>query len=151
MFACSKALSCQIARQWRSLLILFLVFWFIQACGSPVQRSETYKRGRLVYQLNAEEPFTGTVVGKGRLSYHRQRLRFEKTYKKGLQDGVTKYWYDNGQLESVIPYKRGKIDGIVVRYYANGKRRSKIHYVEGLRGGNQGEIFWSRDGRVRKG
>jgi antitoxin component YwqK of YwqJK toxin-antitoxin module len=116
-----------------------------------VQHSEIYKRKGLVFKRNTEAPFTGVVVGKGRHSYHHQRLRFEKTYKKGLQDGYTKYWYDNGQLESVIPFRRGKIDGIVIRYYPNGNRRSKIHYVGGMRGGDKGEIFWSRDGRVRKG
>jgi antitoxin component YwqK of YwqJK toxin-antitoxin module len=101
--------------------------------------------------VGEDKPFTGIVVGKGREAYHQRSLAYEKAYVNGLQDGVTKYWYANGQVESVVPYKAGKIDGIVMRYYPDGKKRSKIHYVGGLRGGDQGEAFWSPDGKIRRG
>jgi antitoxin component YwqK of YwqJK toxin-antitoxin module len=121
------------------------------ACSSPVAHSEVYPQGKRVYRVKTEKPFTGVVVGKDRKTHRHQRLRYEKTYEDGLQDGITKYWYENGQLESVIPYEKGRIDGIVMRYYQDGKRRSRIHYIDGLRGGDQGEVFWSPDGKIQKG
>jgi antitoxin component YwqK of YwqJK toxin-antitoxin module len=146
-----QTLPYRITDHWRLLLILLLLIPLNIACSSPVSHSETYKRGNRVYRVKTEKPFTGVVVGKDRKNYQHRRLRFEKTYVDGLQDGVTRYWYKNGQLESVIPYEKGKIDGIVVRYYQNGNRRSKIHYVKGMRGGDQGEVFWSPDGEIQKG
>jgi antitoxin component YwqK of YwqJK toxin-antitoxin module len=151
MFSCKQTPSGRITDQWRLLLVLLLLIPFYFGCSSPVTHSETYKRGSRVYRVKTEKPFTGVVVGKDHKNRHHRRLRFEKTYVDGLQDGVTRYWYKNGQLESVIPYEKGKIDGIVVRYYQNGNRRSKIHYVKGMRGGDQGEVFWSPDGEIQKG
>jgi antitoxin component YwqK of YwqJK toxin-antitoxin module len=123
----------------------------LAACSATVPHAQTFKRGQRIYRVGEENPFTGVVVGKGREAYHKRRMAYEKTYVDGLLNGITKYWYGNGQPESVIPYKNGKIDGIVMRYYPDGKRRSKIHYVGGLRGGDKGEVFWSPNGKIRRG
>lgn len=151
MFSCMQTLPGRIADHWRPLLLLLLLIPFYSGCSSPVAHSEVYQQGDRVYRVKTEKPFTGVVVGKDRKNYRHQRLRYEKTYVDGLQEGITKYWYKNGQLESAIPYEKGKIDGIVMRYYMDGKRRSRIHYVNGLRGGDQGEVFWSPDGKIQKG
>ena len=151
MFSCMQTLLGRITDQWRLLLVLLLLTPLNFGCSSSVPHSETYQRGNRVYRVKTEKPYTGVVVGEDRKNFYHRRLRFEKAYVDGLQDGVTKYWYENGQLESVIPYDNGEIDGIVVRYYQDGKRRSRIHYVRGLRGGDQGEVFWSPDGKIRKG
>lgn len=133
------------------LIALVLAAALLTACTTTIPHSKTHKRGPRIYQVNVSKPFTGIVIGKGRESYHSRRLSYEKSYVDGLQEGFTKYRYDNGKLESVVPYKKGKISGVVIRYYSNGKKRSKIHYVGGLRGGDKGEIFWSRDGKVIRG
>jgi antitoxin component YwqK of YwqJK toxin-antitoxin module len=129
---------------------LFLGAILLTACSTEIPKTEVYTRGGLVYEVGAKEPFSGIVVGRGRESYHKRRLKFERTYVNGLQEGVTKYWYDDGQLESVIPFKKGQVEGVVIRYYSNGNKRSKVHYVNGLRGGKAGEMFWDPDGHLRR-
>jgi antitoxin component YwqK of YwqJK toxin-antitoxin module len=131
-------------------LVLFLSVFLLTACSTKIPQSKVYKRGSLVCEIGADEPFSGIVVGRGRESYHNRRFVYEKVFVNGLQEGVTKYWYDDGQLESVIPFKKGRVEGIVTRYYPNGKMRSKVHYVNGLRGGDKGEVFWNPDGRIRR-
>ena len=36
-------------------------------------------------------------------------------------DGISKWWYDDGQLKWIYNYKKGKIDGEVKRWYNNGQ------------------------------
>lgn len=131
-------------------LALLLSFLLFTACSTESPQSEVYKRGGRVYEIGTNEPFSGIVVGRGRERYHQRHLRFQKAYVNGLQEGATKYWYDDGKLESVIHFKKGRIEGIVTRYYPNGKMRSKVHYVNGLRGGGAGEMFWNPDGHIRR-
>lgn len=131
-------------------LALFLSVFLLTACSTEIPQSNVFKRAGRVYEIGTDEPFSGIVIGRGQVSYHKQRLRFEKTYINGLQEGVTKYWYENGNLESVIPFKKGRIEGVVTRYYPNGKKRSKVHYRDGMRGGSAGEMFWDPDGRLRR-
>jgi antitoxin component YwqK of YwqJK toxin-antitoxin module len=129
---------------------LFLGVLLLTACSTEIPQTEVCERGGLVFEIGAKEPFSGIVVGRGRESYHKRRLKFERAYINGLQEGATKYWYDDGQLESVIPFKKGRVEGIVLRYYPSGKKRSKVHYVNGLRGGKAGEMFWNPDGHLRR-
>lgn len=131
-------------------LALLLSLILLAACSTEIPQSKVFKRGARIYLIGTDTPFSGIVVGQGKEPYHKQRLKFQKVYVDGLQEGVTKYWYEDGQLESVIPFKKGRIEGIVTRYYPNGKKRSKIHYVDGMRGGGGGEMFWYSDGRIRR-
>ncbi len=37
-------------------------------------------------------------------------------YKNDKKDGIEKWYYENGNLESETPYKNGKIDGVKKQY-----------------------------------
>lgn len=100
----------------------------------------------LLYRKGQLEPFTGYVVGKNREGYRSTTCRFKKLYKNGLLNGRSEFYYENGKLESIEPYKDGELHGMVTRYYDNGKIRSRIHFVNGMRGGDKGEMFWDRKG-----
>jgi antitoxin component YwqK of YwqJK toxin-antitoxin module len=52
--------------------------------------------------------------------------RYKKQYNDGALNGMTKFWYPNGQLESVEPYENGQINGNVIRYYRNGQKKARI-------------------------
>jgi antitoxin component YwqK of YwqJK toxin-antitoxin module len=137
-----------------SLTLLFgliLPLITLTACTKKVSHSKTYHRGRLVYEVDSDLPFTGIVTGKAREGYRRQVCAFEKRYKDGRLHGYSRYWYPNGKLESVVPYKHGELNGMVTRYYSNGSLKAKIHFVNGMRGGSKGEMFWGPDGKLRKG
>lgn len=118
----------------------------LMGCTSEISVKETRIHDSLLYQKGQEEPYTGYVVGKSRESYRRETCRFKKLYKDGRLNGRSEFYYDNGKLESIEPYKDGELHGVVTRYYNNGKIRSRIHFVDGMRGGDKGEMFWDRKG-----
>jgi len=128
------------------LVIAFLCLLLI-GCSREIPKSKTYVKAGLLYEVGENKPFTGFVVGKGREGYRRKALKYKKQYKGGLLNGETRFWYDNGQVESIEPYTNGKIHGMVSRYYENGQTKSYIHMVDGMRGGHKGEQFWSEDGK----
>lgn len=130
--------------------MLLLCMLAIVACGRETTKQETFVNNGILYSKSNQKPFTGYLVGKGREGYRRQVCTYKKKYKNGILDGTSKYWYKNGQLESTIPYKKGKIEGIALRYWPNGEKRARIHYKGGMRGGDQGEIFWDRKGKKIK-
>jgi len=134
------------------LLILLLSFAVVAllGCSKEVPKGKTYKRGGVLYEVGNTEPFTGYVVGKGREGYRAKAFKYRKQYKNGLLNGKTKFWYKNGNLESVEPYRNGKINGLVARYYEDGQIKTYIHLVDGERGGYKGEMFWSGDGKKEK-
>ena len=131
---------------WPQILLLGLLF-LISACTPKVDQSEIIMRDNIVYLKGHHEPFSGIVVGKGKEDYRKFVSTYEKHYKNGLLNGDSKYWYENGKLESRVPYKMGEINGIVTRYYENGKVKARIHFVDGLRGGEKGEMFWDENGK----
>lgn len=115
-------------------------------CTKEIASHRTVERRGLLYRIGGEAPFTGLVIGKGRESRHTQVMIFRKSYKDGLLDGETYFYYPNGKLESMVPYSKGKIHGAVISYWPNGKPKSRVHFVKGLRGGAGGEMFWDKNG-----
>ena len=134
-------------------LCLFALFGLLltplTACSSKIPHSQTYQRGRLVYQVGSKTPFTGIVTGKAREGYRRLVCTFEKSYENGRLHGFARYWHPNGQLESAVPYDQGEMNGMVTRYYPDGQVKARIHFVKGMRGGAKGESFWGPDGKRR--
>ena len=133
----------------RSIFILCVLVFF--ACQAELPKSETTVRRGIVYQRGETEPFTGYVVGKARESYRSQLCSYKKEYKEGKLDGTSKFWYPNGQLESVEPYENGQLNGDVIRYYDNGQMKARIPMRDGMRSGGGGELFWDKHGKLRKG
>lgn len=111
-------------------------------CNQEISQFQTHHLGGRLYRIGDPEPFTGTVIGKGREGYRRVVCQFKKQYKNGILDGKSYFWYLNGKLESIEPYTNGKLNGLVTRYGTDGKIKMRIHLVDGQRGGESGEMFW---------
>ena len=118
----------------------------LMGCTSKISAQDSRVMRGLLYRKGQSEPYTGYVVGKSREGYRSETCRFKKLYKNGLLNGRSEFYYENGKLESIEPYKDGELHGMVTRYYDNGKIRSRIHFVNGMRGGDKGEMFWDRKG-----
>ena len=136
-----------------SILLKSLIIWFILSavlvgCSQEIPTSQTILKNGRVYREEDMKPFTGYVVGKTHSGYRDEVCSYKKKYKEGIQNGITKYWYPDGTLESVEPYKDGRIDGIVVRYYPSGRLKARIHLVKGERGGEKGEAYYAPDGKL---
>lgn len=132
-------------------ILPWLLVLAICSCTSEISEPETFHRNGLVYKKGREEPFTGFVVGRVREGYRPQIYRYKKEYEDGILNGMSKFWYPNGQLESVEPYVNGKIHGVVTRYYDTGQIRALLHFAKGMRGGIKGEMFWDKKGHSQAG
>jgi len=55
----------------------------------------------------------------------------EDYYVDGKEHGISKTWYENGQLKSEITYKFGKYDGNLTLWKNNGQLELKAEYKNG--------------------
>ncbi|MEZ4798679.1 MAG: hypothetical protein R2809_02645 [Flavobacteriales bacterium] len=53
--------------------------------------------------------------------YPNGNVRSEGIYERGFEDGLWKYYYEDGTLQEEANYKMGKFHGSVFRYHPNGK------------------------------
>lgn len=63
------------------------------------------------------------------------KVRWERTYKDGKLDGVSKEYDEAGTLREEIHFKDGKKEGIHRSYYSDGKLRTEVNYKDGLKDG----------------
>ncbi|MBS0635278.1 MAG: DUF115 domain-containing protein [Verrucomicrobia bacterium] len=52
-----------------------------------------------------------------------------------IEDGVKKYYYDNGALKMELPYKEGVLQGKIRIFYPNGNIKREVECVQGRRDG----------------
>lgn len=65
--------------------------------------------------------------------YQGGQLRVTFWYENGIRQDSSKWYYTEGQLFRSTPYKNDTIDGIQVQYYRDGRKRARIGYEKGLR------------------
>ena len=63
--------------------------------------------------------------------YEFGQLRYEHTYKDGIQDGLSKGWYANGKLKYIENYKDGDLNGWVKYWPLDHSDSSNVLYKEG--------------------
>jgi hypothetical protein len=54
-------------------------------------------------------------------------------YEKGLREDTGRYYYLEGQIFRETPYKNDTIDGIQTQFYRGGKLRARIGFSKGMR------------------
>ncbi len=79
--------------------------------------------------------------------YDNGQLRVEANYKDGKLDGVYKEWYDNGQLRVEANYKDGNRDGVYKQWHDNGQLRVEANYKDGELDGVSKQ--WYDNGQLR--
>lgn len=55
----------------------------------------------------------------------------EIPYKNGLQEGIRKDYYNNGNLRGEIPFKHGKTEGVVKAYHESGNLKYEATHKNG--------------------
>lgn len=53
----------------------------------------------------------------------------------GIEEGIWKFYYPNGQLEYELPYEKGVINGVRKNYFKNGEIKYELNFVNGNRDG----------------
>lgn len=65
--------------------------------------------------------------------YQTGEVRQTFSYKNGLREDSSIWYFLEGQKFRATPYKRDTIDGIQIQYYRTGRVRAKIGYSKGIR------------------
>ncbi|PKQ63139.1 hypothetical protein BZG02_10275 [Labilibaculum filiforme] len=59
----------------------------------------------------------------------------EKPAVSKLKNGIKKYYFDTGELKSIVEYKDNKKVGVSTTYYKSGEKQYDIPYVDGMKHG----------------
>ena len=63
--------------------------------------------------------------------YPSGRLKFERNFKDGKQEGIAKEYYESGKLKAEGSFEDGKQEGISKEYYENGGIKFIDNYKNG--------------------
>lgn len=128
--------------------IAFAVGWGIRELLAPppakVQRADLVLRGGVLYVKDATQPFTGLLVE----YWSPGRLRAEVAIRDGRAHGLSRGWYESGQLEVRESFVRGVSHGTRTRWYAEGVKKSEVM----IRDGQLADVFreWHPNGRLAR-
>ena len=110
-----------ICRKIMKKIIIFFALIIIISCSKEIPYSQSVERNGLKYEVNSEEPFSGTIISNSVYS----DLNFKMSYKNGVLNGVSEGYYSNGQIKYKENYLNGKPDGVQEAYYESGQIKSK--------------------------
>lgn len=71
----------------------------------------------------------------------------ETSYKDGVKDGLSIFYYKTGQLKSEIPYKNGFLNGTEKIYFKLGTLLSETLYRKNVK--EEPTKFFSPDGKLQ--
>jgi antitoxin component YwqK of YwqJK toxin-antitoxin module len=105
----------------------FLTTELADRSQAELTRAELDLKDGILYLKGSEEAFNGTLVE----YYSPELLKVSIAIKDGRAHGLSRGWYDNGQLEVEETFSKGVSDGQRIRWYANGARKSEATVVKG--------------------
>ena len=105
----------------------------LRRADGTLQAKRSYKSAKregvwIVYDATGEKPIR------------------EEQYSDGKLDGVSKVWYDNGQLAQENNFKDGKRSGVSTEWDREGVKRAEVTFADNQRDGKS--TFWTPDGKV---
>lgn len=75
----------------------------IVSCSKEIPFNQSVERHGLVYEVNSEKPFSGTLIS----NFENTQVHFKLRYKNGALDGLQETYYSSGQIESRENYQTG--------------------------------------------
>lgn len=84
--------------------------------------------GEVLHVSGEQEPFDGTVVE----YYQDMKKRIALEIRDGKPHGISRGWFENGQLEVEETFVKGVSDGKRIRWYENGAKKSEAVIVAGV-------------------
>lgn len=67
-------------------------------------------------------------------------------FKDGLQEGLCKQFYDNGNTKEACYWKKGKLDGQAIFYYENGTKSAEGYFKKGFK--VKTWTYYSKNGKI---
>lgn len=111
--------------------VLFFTLAMTSAAGSPACGQtiiEYHPNGKIHWQKNLDED--GLPHKINREYNDRGILIAERTYDRGVLDGISKLYYPSGELRTELLFKGGKRHGISLGYYKSGTLKDRGRYLE---------------------
>ena len=94
---------------------------------------EYYPNGNVC--IKGQENSKGQREGLSEYFWKNGNIRWRTPYKNGKIDGIAEWFYENGNIKVRIPYKNGKEDGIGEWFYENGNIRYRTPFKGGKEDG----------------
>jgi antitoxin component YwqK of YwqJK toxin-antitoxin module len=107
-----------------------------------VLRSELDLRDGVLFARGDSKPFTGVLVER----YPGEKPKLAIEVKDGKAHGLSRGWYDSGQLEVEERFVAGQSHGPRTRWYLNGQKRSEAQIEQGELAGIYTE--WHENGQM---
>jgi hypothetical protein len=134
-----------VRKNWRSLaisvgglagLILLLQLMWPEPAPVMTDRGEWTMadldlRDGVLHLRTGDEIFNGTLVE----NYSKDSQKLAIEVRNGVAEGLTRGWYDNGQLEVEETFVNGVSNGTRTRWYDNGTKKSEATIVAGVLNG----------------
>lgn len=109
------------------IVVLAWRYWVARWPEEVVLRPELELREGQLYRPGGSEPFFGLLVE----NWRPNQRRVEVTIRDGRADGLSRFWYENGQMEVKEHFVRGVSNGQRTRWYADGGKKSEVLIKEG--------------------
>ncbi len=125
-------------------LALFLLFRPDESStnGGDRTQAELDLRDGFLYLHESDEPFTGNLVEE----YSPNSRKLEIAIRDGKADGLSRGWYESGQMEVRESFQKGVSNGLRTRWYPNGNKKSEASIVKGKIVGRF--VQWHENGRM---
>jgi len=73
--------------------------------------------------------------------YGEKLKKSEEHFRRGKKEGVSTWWYPNGNIQLESYYKEGKLNGVLKRWHYNGNMDRMDHYLNNVLHGNSKTFF----------
>ena len=121
---------------------------FLDLDGKPYTGFYTNYYDRVNDQQGYIEEYykDGKLNGLSTWWYENGQKQNEDHYKDGKLNGLSTWWYENGQKELENHYKDGKLNGLCILWYENGQKELENHYKDGKTNGLS--TCWYENGQI---
>jgi len=110
--------------------LVLLAVSILLNCTKEVGEDELVQRNGLIYERNSDEPFSGNVV-----KYKSGQKIEEFPVEDGIQEGIKRLWYDDGQIKGKFKFTAGEVNGTFEMWHENGKKSVEQEYSHGVEDG----------------
>ncbi len=77
--------------------------------------------------------------------YEDGKLKAESTYKEGYLDGISTFYFENGNKRAREFYADGRLHGLCIYYFETGEVKAEEYYKSGVL---KKQIKYSKEGKV---
>lgn len=139
----------------------------VQAGVKECTRTQLDLREGVLYAKGESEPFAGTLVerfpggakriaiqiragkahGLSRGWYENGQIETEEHFLNGASHGLRTRWYENGARKSEAQIVAGKIEGTFTRWHENGQKAAMASMVDGIPNGLS--VAWHPSGKIK--